>query len=108
MLRTEIDRLTKRIRDFEKLETSGGESGDIIYLKRKIYFLEKTLEQVEKERSELSMKCTMSEEQLKRLQEQMNVSVQTSQRKIIELKKMVQHLKIKAGITDERKESVAN
>ena len=41
-------------------------------MKMKINFLEKTIEQLEKERSELNMRCTMSEEQLKNFQEMFN------------------------------------
>lgn len=48
---------------------------------------------LEKERSELSVRATMAEEQLKNLHEQMNTSVQNYQRKISELKKIVQDLK---------------
>ena len=44
---------------------------------------------LEKERSELSVRATMAEEQLKNLHEQMNTSVQNYQRKISELKKIV-------------------
>jgi len=87
MLKKEIERLNVRIREYERMENAGPESGNAAYLKRKIYFLEKTMEQLEKERSELSMRSTMAEEQLKNMQEHMNTTVQNYQRKIVELKK---------------------
>jgi Skp family chaperone for outer membrane proteins len=48
------------------------------------------MRQLEKERSELSVRATMAEEQLKNLHEQMNTSIQNYQRKISELKKALQ------------------
>ena len=58
-------------------------------LKQKIGFLEKTIQQLEKERSELNVRATMAEEQLKNLQEFMNATSQQYQRKILELSKRV-------------------
>jgi hypothetical protein len=58
-------------------------------LKQKIGFLEKTIQQLEKERSELNVRATMAEEQLKNLQEFMNATSQQYQRKILELSKKV-------------------
>jgi hypothetical protein len=58
-------------------------------LKQKVTFLEKTIQQLEKERSELSVRATMAEEQLKNLQEFMNATSQQYQRKILELSKRV-------------------
>jgi hypothetical protein len=58
-------------------------------LKQKIYFLEKTISQLEKERSELSVRATMAEEQLKSFQELMNSTTGQYQKKILELNKRV-------------------
>lgn len=48
----------------------GGESGQnlVKYLRSKIYHFEKTVERLEKERSSLTVRATMAEEQLKVLQ----------------------------------------
>jgi len=51
------------------------------------------MRKLEKERSELSVRATMAEEQLKNLHEHMNTSIQNYQRKIAELKRIVQQLK---------------
>jgi len=56
----------------------------------KINFLEKTIEQLEKERSELNMRCTMAEEQLKNFQEMFNSTTQGYQKKILELNKRLE------------------
>jgi len=60
-------------------------------LKQKIYFLEKTISQIEKERSELSVRATMAEEQLKSFQELMNSTTGQYQKKILELNKRVRN-----------------
>ena len=59
-------------------------------MKIKINFLEKTIEQLEKERSELNMRCTMAEEQLKSFQEMFNSTTQGYQKKILELNKRLE------------------
>ena len=59
-------------------------------MKMKINFLEKTIEQLEKERSELNMRCTMAEEQLKNFQEMFNSTTQGYQKKILELNKRLE------------------
>lgn len=43
-------------------ESAGPTSGNTKYLKNKVFHLEKTLAQLEKERSELSVRSTMAEE----------------------------------------------
>ena len=48
-------------------ESSGPQSGNAKYLKNKIFHLEKALAQIEKERSELSVRAAMAEEQLKNI-----------------------------------------
>ena len=57
--------------------------------KQKILFLEKTIEQLERERSTLSVRATMAEEQLKNTNELSNATSQAYQRKILELNKRV-------------------
>ena len=59
-------------------------------MKMKINFLEKTIEQLEKERCELNMRCTMAEEQLKNFQEMFNTTTQGYQKKILELNKRLE------------------
>ena len=59
-------------------------------MKMKINFLEKTIEQLEKERSELNMRCTMAEEQLKNFQEMFNTTTQGYQKNILELNKRLE------------------
>ena len=59
-------------------------------MKMKINFLEKTIEQLERERSELNMRCTMAEEQLKNFQEMFNSTTQGYQKKILELNKRLE------------------
>ena len=59
-------------------------------LKMKISFLQKTIESLEKERSELNMRCTMAEEQLKNFQEMFNTTTQGYQKKILELNKRLE------------------
>lgn len=56
----------------------------------KISFLQKTIEQLEKERSELNMRCTMAEEQLKNFQDMFNSTTQGYQKKILELNKRLE------------------
>ena len=59
-------------------------------LRMKINFLEKSIEQIEKERSELNLRCTMAEEQLKNFQEMFNTTTQGYQKKILELNKRLE------------------
>lgn len=70
-------------------ESAGPTSGNAKYLKNKIFHLEKTLAQLEKERSELSVRSTMAEEQLKNLQEHLGTTTHTYQKKIFEMKKIL-------------------
>ena len=57
---------------------------------QKIKYLEEVLKKLERERSELSVRATMAEEQLKNMQEHMDASVRNYQRKMAELTMMVQ------------------
>lgn len=59
-------------------------------MKMKINFLEKSIELLEKERSELNTRCTMAEEQLKNFQEMFNTTTQGYQKKILELNKRLE------------------
>ena len=59
-------------------------------LRMKINFLEKSIEQIEKERSELNLRCTMAEEQLKNFQEMFNTTTQEYKKKILELNKRLE------------------
>jgi len=52
-------------------------------------FLEKSTQQLERERSEFAVRATMAEEQLKNFQELMNLTSQQYQKKILELNKRV-------------------
>ena len=97
-LKAEINRLTEENR---KLKTTINDTAlsDIQTtadlnnpkaMRMKINFLEKTIEQLEKERSELNMRCTMAEEQLKNFQEMFNSTTQGYQKKILELNKRLE------------------
>jgi hypothetical protein len=63
--------------------TSGGAKA----LKNKVFHLEKSMAELEKERSQLQVKATMAEEQLKNLQDHMTTSTHGYQKKIFEMKK---------------------
>ena len=88
-MQQEIDRLNKKLRDLQSGMEGVDGSGNVRMMKQKIVYLENMMRNLEKERSELSVRATMAEEQLKNLHEQMNSSVQNYQRKISELKKIV-------------------
>ena len=93
-LQEEIRRLQQRLQQYEKGgarpdPAPGGGGGDTRLQQQKISYLEDMLRKLEKERSELSVRATMAEEQLKNLHEHMNSSIQNYQRKIAELKKIV-------------------
>jgi len=55
-----------------------------------VFHLEKELAKLEKERSQLSVKLTMSDEQLKNLQEHLSTQSHSYQKKIFEMKKVLQ------------------
>ena len=67
------------------------------YLKQKILFLEKSVQQLEKERSEFSVRATMAEEQLNSLQEHMSENTKQYQKKILELSKKLEASDIKGN-----------
>jgi uncharacterized protein (DUF3084 family) len=64
-------------------------------MRMKINFLQKSIEQLEKEKTELSMRCTMAEEQLKNFQEMFNSTTQGYQKKILELNKRLEAANIR-------------
>lgn len=76
-LRDERDRLLEenaKIRSGDSIDYSSPASGEkadaslVRYLRSKIYHFEKTVERLERERSSLTVRATMAEEQLKVLQ----------------------------------------
>lgn len=100
----EVERLRKRVQELENgfnSNNGGGSSGSssVKGLQQKIFYLEDVLKKVERERSELSVRATMAEEQLKNLQEHLNNSMQNSQKKINEYRKVIQQMK--GGVKNE-------
>ena len=91
-LKNEINRLTEENRSLKTTINdtalsdiqSTADLNNPKAMRIKISFLEKTIEQLEKERSELNMRCTMAEEQLKNFQEMFNSTTQGYQKKILE------------------------
>jgi coiled-coil domain-containing protein 78 len=76
-LRKEKDSLMEENRKLKSMineDSAAPTSGNTKYLKNKIFHLEKTLGQLEKERSELSVRTTMAEEQLKNLSEHLTTN----------------------------------
>ena len=65
-------------------------SGNVKALQGKIKHYEKMLAQLEKERSELKTRATMAEAQNKALQGHLSQQAQTYQRKIAEMKQLLQ------------------
>ena len=93
----EIERLKKRIVELEQsyntMNINTTNSGNQRNLQQKVGYLEEVLKKLEKERSELSVRATMAEEQLKNLQEHMNDTIVSYQKKLVEFKKIIQQLK---------------
>ncbi len=56
-------------------------------LKQKVFYLENAIKDLEKERSELKVRATMAEQQLKTLQEHYNKATHDYERRINELKR---------------------
>jgi len=79
----------KKMRNMLNDESAGPQSGNAKYLRNKVFHLEKTLGQLERERSELSVRSTMAEEQLKNMQEHLSTSTHSYQKKIFEMKKIL-------------------
>ncbi len=61
----------------------------IFIFNNKITYYERTVKQLEKERSELMVRATMAEEQLKSLTEHLSKTTLDYQRKIMELKRVI-------------------
>ncbi|CAG9332942.1 unnamed protein product [Blepharisma stoltei] len=89
----EIERLRKKLMEYEQGSSSPANGSQPKNLQMKVSYLEDVLRKLEKERSELSIRATMAEEQLKNLNEHMNSSIQNYQRKIGELKNIIQQMK---------------
>jgi hypothetical protein len=83
-LQEEVDRLNRKLKDLESLPAG---TGNVRLLQQKVAYLEEVLRKLERERSELSVRATMAEEQLKNLHESMNSTIQTYQKKIADLKR---------------------
>lgn len=68
-------------------------------MKMKIAYLEKAIEQLEKERTELMTKCTMAEEQLRNFQAMFETTTNGYQKKILELNKRLeaQNIRLNQG-----------
>lgn len=79
----------KKLKALVNEDSAVPSSGNAKYLKNKVFHLEKTLNQLEKERSELSVRATMAEEQLKNLQEHLTTNTHSYQKKIYEMKKIL-------------------
>ena len=86
----EIERLKRKIVEYEQGAGNVGNNGNSRNLQQKVSYLEEVLRKLERERSELSVRATMAEEQLKNMQSHMESSVQIYQKKISELTKMAQ------------------
>lgn len=70
-------------------ESAAPTSGNAKYLKNKVFHYEKILGQLEKERSELSVRATMAEAQLQNLTEHLTANTHSYQKKIFEMKKIL-------------------
>lgn len=79
----------RKLKSMINEDSAAPTSGNTKYLKNKIFHLEKTLGQLEKERSELSVRTTMAEEQLKNLSEHLTTNTHAYQKKIYEMKKIL-------------------
>lgn len=89
-LQDEVLRLNKKLGEYERgVENVGSGTTNVRLLQQKIAYLDEVMRKLERERSELSVRATMAEEQLKNLNEHMNSSIQNYQRKIADLNKTV-------------------
>lgn len=87
-LQDEINKLRRKAIEFDPVP-----SGNSKNMQQKMQYLEEVLKKLERERSELSVRATMAEEQLKNMQDHMNSSIQNYQRKIAELTRTIQQLR---------------
>lgn len=92
-LQAENERLKARLRVLEKKPTEPDiitDGDDLRTLRIKVKHYQEVLKRLEKERSELSVRATMAEEQLKNLQEHMQGATQNYQKRIVELQRLLQ------------------
>ncbi|KRX05294.1 P-loop containing nucleoside triphosphate hydrolase [Pseudocohnilembus persalinus] len=88
LLQRDNERLLKTVKEIENGGPVGPTSGGGDHqLRQKISYYEKTIKQMEKERSELMVRATMAEEQLNSMQEHLSKTTLDYQKKIVELKK---------------------
>eukprot|EP00828_Plagiopyla_frontata_P003703 TRINITY_DN11192_c0_g1_i2.p1 TRINITY_DN11192_c0_g1~~TRINITY_DN11192_c0_g1_i2.p1 ORF type:complete len:540 (+),score=78.71 TRINITY_DN11192_c0_g1_i2:95-1621(+) len=87
LLLRENEQIKKTLTEYQTNDSVAPISGDTRNLKQKIQFYEKTIKQLEKERSELIVRSTMAEEQLKSLQEHLSKSTADYQKKILQYQK---------------------
>ena len=92
-LQDEIVKLRRKVGENEQGGYSREQGPPPKNLQQKMQYLEEVLKKLERERSELSVRATMAEEQLKNLQDHMNSSIQNYQRKIAELNRTIQQLR---------------
>ncbi|EGR27555.1 kinesin-like protein, putative [Ichthyophthirius multifiliis] len=92
MLQKENERLVKSIKQYEDGQSIAPISGDPGMMKTKLMYYEKMIKSIEKDKSQLLVRATMAEEQLKQLQEHLQKSTLEYQKKIMELKKVLQLL----------------
>jgi kinesin family protein 11 len=82
----EVEKLKKIIHEMNQRDSKdGSKNGNNRNLQQRLVYLEEVLRKLEKERSELSVRATMAEEQLKNMQDLMDSTVQNYQRKLTEL-----------------------
>jgi len=89
LLQRENEKLSKTLKEYDNSDSIAPISGDAKNLKQKIGFYEKSVKLLEKERSELIVRATMAEEQLKNLQEHLNKTTQDYSKKIYDLKRQM-------------------
>ena len=88
----EVEKLRRKVTELEAGGNVGNSAGNSRNLQQKIGYLEDVLKKLEKERSELSVRATMAEEQLKNMQEHMNSTIQNYQKKLSDCKRTIQQL----------------
>ena len=87
----QLRNIVKNYEEAQKQPLTGNENPRT--LMQKLKYMQEVLKNLEKERSELSVRATMAEEQLRNLQEHMNNSTQNYQKQIAELKRQLPNRK---------------
>lgn len=88
MLKKENERLNNIIREFESnYGNISPQSGDVRILSQKIAIYEKSIREIEEQKSGLLVRATMAEEQLRGTQDNLMKITQEYERKLYELKK---------------------